>query len=467
MKIEMTSDDVYALMEAVAKTSSKNEKIAMLKACDSSETLKQVLRATYDTTQSYGIKKVPIRTTPTDAGAVFDAKTWQIFAQMRDRILTGSAMQFAVAAELDRLSANSAELFKRVILKDMRADFSEETTNKVFPGLVPDFPYMRCCLPKDAKMEEWDWSEGQISQEKADGLFANVDHEDTGEVFIYSRQGSMFPMDKFESLVSSVKATFNEGTQNHGEMLVSRDGVILAREIGNGVLNSVLKGGDFAPNEQPIFVVWDQIPLSAVKPKGKYSTPYFSRLKSLIAQLQGNKNGVIQLVETRIVRTIGEAYAHYSELLKKGKEGTIVKNRNAIWRDGTSKEQVKLKLEFVVDLEIVGVIPGKDNGKNEGRAGSLACVTACHQLKVDVTVKNEKMRDRIDANSAEFVGKILSVKANGIMKPSESSEFYSLFLPRMVEPDYRLDKSIADDLTQVYEQEEAAKLGAAILKKAA
>lgn len=466
MELKMNTDQVFDLIESVAATSSKNDKITMLKACAGSDMLRDVLRAAYDPTESYGIKNIPERNNPFGSD-LFNQQTWTILAQMRDRALTGNAMQNAVREELNRLSPKSAELFKRILLKNMRADFSEETTNKVFPGLVPDFPYMRCCLPKDAAMENWDWTEGHISQEKADGMFANVDFEDTGEVFISSRQGSMFPMDKFESLVSAIKVTFECNTQSHGELLVSRDGVVLPREIGNGILNSVIKGGDFGPGETPVFVVWDQIPLSAVKPKGKYNVPYITRLKGLISQLKRNDSGVLQLVQTRIVRSIAEAYAHYCELLAKGKEGTIVKNRDAIWHDGTSKEQVKLKLEFVVDLQVVGIVPGKANGKNAGRAGSMACVTSCGKLRVDVTVKNEKMRAEVDANPNEWIDKIISVKVNGIMKPSESSDFYSLFLPRMVEPTYRMDKSVADDLSSVFAQEGAAKLGAAILKKAA
>jgi len=465
MNVSMTSDQIFDLVESIANTSGKNDKISMLKAVAGCDLLKRVLQAAYNPLISYGIRNMPQRIpTPSEDGCEFGESTWALINNMATRKLTGDAMRAAVEYEFNCLSVKSAELLKRVILKDMRAGFSEETCNKVWPGLVPEFPYQRCSLPKDAKPAEWDaWEQGHISQEKADGMFANVDHEDNGAVFIYSRQGTMFPMEKFESLASAVQNTLDAGMQNHGEMLVTRGGVVLPRQEGNGILNSVLKGGDFSPDEVPIFMVWDQIPLTAVKPKGKHARAYVDRLRDLIRQLgAGNKSGYVQLIPTRIVKSLKEAYAHAAEIMLRGGEGTILKYRNAIWKDSTSKEQVKLKLEFTVDLQIEGVVLGRDNAKNAGRAGSLKCVTSDGLLEVDVAIKGEKMRDAVDANPDEWIGKIMPVTANLVLKPSDSNPLHSLFLPRFAESDYRRDKSVADSLRRVFDQEEAAKLGVAI-----
>lgn len=469
MELNMNSDQVFDLIESVSATSGKNDKIAMLKAASGSDLLRAVLESTYNPLISYGIRMVPERATDlAEHGDQVDVETWRIINSMARRKLTGGLMLATVEKEMTRLSKKSAELFKRIILKDMRAGFSEETVNKVWPGLVPDFPYMRCSLPKDAKPEQWaDWEQGHVSQQKADGMFANVDHEENGSVFIYSRQGTMFPMEKFAGVVLAAQIALKAGTQNHGEMLVLRDGVVLAREIGNGILNSVLKGGDFAENERPIFMVWDQIPLSAVKPKGKYAVPYVDRLKGLIEQLRmspatSGMAGPIRLIPTKIVKSLKDAYAHAAEIMLAGGEGTILKNRSAHWKDGTSKEQVKLKLEFTVDLKVQEIVLGRLNTKNAGRAGSLKCATSDGLLEVDVAIKGEKMRDEVDANPDDWIGRIMPVTANLVLKPSESNTLHSLFLPRFAESTYRTDKTVADSLQRVFDQEEAAKLGVAI-----
>jgi DNA ligase-1 len=459
LKPNMDTDQILGLMDQIAETPGKNDKIAMLKAVAGDTLLQRVLRAAYNT-DKYGIRAVPERAIMSPIGYQFDDDSWKIIAQMRDRTLTGNAMLAMVQQEMNRLSEDSAELFKRILLKDMRAGFSAETCNKVWPGLVPDTAYMRCSLPKDAKPETWtEWADGEILQIKADGMFVNIDHEDTGEVFMYSRAGTMFPTEAFGQLLQEIRNTFLTGTQSHGEMLVERDGKILAREIGNGILNKVVQGGTFAPNESPVFEVWDQIPLECAVPKGKCEIPYIDRLRTIIAQLKGKGVQSISLITTRIVKSLDEAYRIGGQWMAEGLEGGILKRRTAIWKDGTSKEQVKLKLEFEVDLEIVGFVAGRDNTKNEGRVGSLTCRTSCDGLRVDVAIKGEAMRDAVEADKEGWLGKIMPVTANMIMKPSESNPLHSLFLPRFTSATPRTDKFTADSLARAFDIEAAAKMG--------
>ncbi|MEZ2310868.1 hypothetical protein AB6809_29910 [Paraburkholderia sp. RCC_158] len=464
----MTSDQAFAAIEKIAATPSKNDKQAMVKQFLAFDTFKRVLVAALDPLVTYGMQKVPDRVEGAAPGAnTFEnAPIWETLDKLAKRELTGNAAQDEVRRLMTFLTPQSAELFKRIIRKDLRAGFSESTVNKAWKGLIREFPYMRCALLKDAKLDSWTWAEGVISQEKADGMFMNIDHAAGGEVRITSRAGSPFPIEAFGVFADHVRAMFPAGTQTHGEMLVVVNGEVAAREISNGILNRVAAGGDFTISEVPRFFAWDQIPLSAVVPKGKYEVGYRDRLKAMLLGLaSGNRalgiqSLMIQVIPTRVVKSLEDAMAHYRELLAVGKEGTIIKNGRAIWKDGTSKEQIKLKLEVDVDLIIKGIAEGRAGTKNEGRAGAFNCESACGQLRVDVTVKNEELRDQVDANGSDFVGRIIAVRANSVMKPSESSEFYSLFLPRMVEAGYRTDKSEADSLERVIEQFDAAVQGA-------
>lgn len=255
-------------------------------------------------------------------------------------------------------------------------------------------------------------------------------------------------------------------TQTHGECLVVKAGKVLPREIGNGILNHVMDGGSFAEDERPLFLAWDQIPLSSAVKKGCCSTPYVRRFSALLAQLKTIRmqyeKPSIDIIPTKVVKSLAEAYLDSARLMKMGKEGSVIKNSMAIWRDGTSKDQVKLKLEFDCDLEVIAIEPGRVGTKNEGRAGALLCQTRDGKLQVSVAVKNEKMRDHVDANSDEWVGSIVPVVANDIMLPSESNDLHSLFLPRLLEANYRKDKTVADSLERVFAAKEAAILGQAL-----
>lgn len=463
--MNLTSIEIFDALEEIAATSSKKEKEALVAKYGQDDTFKRVLVAALDPLVTYGIAKRPDLIGENCANT-FDEGTFELLSELASRKLTGNAAIEAVAGEMTALDAKSSELLWRIIKKDLRAGFGDSTVNKAFKGLIREFPYQRCSLPKDTNLADWPWEDGVFSQEKADGLFANVDHEVGGLVRITSRAGTEFPIDKFPEIETEVRTRLNDGTQHHGEFLVERDGVILERAIGNGVMNSIANGGDFAPNERPIYKVWDAIPLENVVPKGKYQVPYAKRIVRVINNLKANPGNSIKLIDTKLVRSLADAYAHAADLMKRGKEGTVIKHPGAIWKDGTSKEQIKLKLEFDVDLEVVSIVPGERDTKNEGRAGSMLCKTVDGKLFVNVTVKNEDMRDRVDANPEDWIGRIIEVKANDVVLPSESNEFHSLFLPRMTEPNYRTDKTVADTLERVFAAKEMAILGETILKEA-
>lgn len=448
------------MLARCSATSSKNEKQAIVAealAGEHAEHTARLLSYALSPFHRFYIQRLPDPEQHPASSVIDIALIFNALDALSTRKLTGQAARGMIAKLLayvphDPAAAVSLRTaLQRIILKDLRAGFDASTVNKVRPGLIPTFPYMRCSLPKDVKLGEWDWAAGVVSQEKADGMFANLDISADGAVTLSSRQGTEFPMEPFAELAAEALRRLKPGTQNHGELLVMRDGVILAREIGNGILNSVAKGGEFGPGEQPIYMAWDQIPLDAVKAKGKHAVGYAERLSGINAQLAAtipNREALIRLIDTRIVHSLDDAYAHYRELLGQGKEGTIIKRHSAIWRDGTSKEQVKLKLEVDVDLEIAGFVPG--NGKNAGTFGSITCRTSCGQLVVDVSGFTDAKRAELHANRNDVIGRIMTVRANSIMPPSESNNLHSLFLPRYVE--IRSDKAQADSLERVKAQ---------------
>lgn len=462
----MNGDQIFRIINEIASTSSKNEKLAMVKNAARDAGFVRVIEYSYNPFKTYGIAALPKKTV---GGGIrqFDETTWEILDDLISRSLTGALAYETVEAELNCLTEDSAELFKRIIRKDLRAGFSESTCNKAVKGLIPEFPYMRCSLPKDTDLETWPWASGVISQEKADGMFANCDHEASGLVAMRSRQGTEFPMGKLPGIEADVRIRTIPGHQMHGEVVVMRDGILCKREDGNGVMNHVLSGGDFAANEKPVYMIWDQIPLSAVVSKGTHEVGYRHRLIQIVQQLNSGAGDSVALIPTRTVKSLAEAKIHAAELMKSGKEGTVIKHPEAIWKDGTSKEQIKIKLEFEVDLRVIGVVSGREGTKNEGRAGSLACMSEDGLLLVDVAVKNEAMRNHVDMYPEMWIDSIITVIANDIMLPSESSEVHSLFLPRMVEAVYRTDKTAADTLQRIIDQKQAAIYGEETLKETA
>lgn len=454
-----TGKSVFAAIQAIAATSSKLEKETLVKAAGSSSSLfMKAVTYCYCPFKNYGISNATQKTPNMGPGGntLEEPMVWKCLDDLISRDLSGNAARVKVQNMVDLLDDASAEVFRRIINKDMRAGFTGGTINRVFKGTLAEFPYMRCSLPAKSNMGKWDWGVGIIVQEKADGMFANVNKDGSGFVWITSRAGSLFPANCL-GIEQDILKTLLEGTQTHGELTVFENGVLCPRQIGNGILNSLLSGGSLETNQKVVFEAWDQIPLDAVVPGGKHKHPYKLRLASLARQaIAAQRSGIVsvKVIPTRIVKSRADAYAYYRELLKKGKEGIVCKHPEAIWSDNTSKDQVKLKLEFTVELRIDGFIEGAPGTKTEATFGSLLCKSECGMLRVGVSGITDKLREEIHSNRKDWLSEIISVKANDIMNPDPSSDIYSLFLPRFVE--HRKDKVVADSLEQIQFQREAA-----------
>jgi DNA ligase-1 len=436
---------ILKILNELAADNSRLAKEAILQRELKNDLLREVFVACYDPTINYWQAKIPEY--KKSKKVVLLSAALKDLSLMVDRSVTGNEAIGYFSTMLGSLNDDDAEVIKRIVDRDMKCGVTATTVNKIWKKSIRDFTYMRCALPKAVKLKDWNWANGIYSQEKADGMFANLDaYDDT--VIITSRNGTVLPNDKLANIVVIAKKHFTVGTRTHGEFLVEENGVVLPREIGNGIMNSIAKGGDFKnKNQKAVYVVWDQIPLSNALSGEDYKRSYSSRFSSLQAQLI-DATSDISIIPTKIVKSFEEALEHYQSVLEQGKEGTIIKTQSGIWKDSTSKDQVKFKLEAVVDLLIVGLNPGK--GKNEDTFGSVLCRSSDSLLEVNVSGFTDDARLEIFADWDNIKGKIMAVCGNSLMKPSGNKTTWSIFLPRHVE--IRDDKTEADSLQQIQDQ---------------
>lgn len=463
----MNSTEIMNAIKEIAQTPGKNDKLGLLDSYMKDPDFERVMVATYNPFVTYGIR--PKRRQLESYNRNFTGETWVMLGDLAARRLTGDAAARAVSKEMNQLCEKSAELLWRIINKDLKAGFSESSINKVKKGTIPEFSYMRCSLPKDAKLNEWPWSTGVISQIKADGMFFNGNAE-ADVVNMCSRQGQPFPYspyidlaDQLQTLHSQIgtpDSFYENGTQFHGELLVlDSEGRILPRQIGNGLLNKVNQGDALPEGYKITAVIWDIVPIENTGKKGVFNIPYLQRLKTLNSAVGFLKatgaDVLVNIIETKVVRSYDEAMEHYMDARRRKLEGTIVKRPTMTWKDGTSKDQVKLKQEVVVELEVYGFEEGKEGAKTALTFGSLKCRTKCGLLEVDVgTGFSDELRKSINDNREMWLERIVAVKSNEIMYAARGKLKHSLFLPVFVE--LRLDKVEADTFAQVVEQFEAA-----------
>jgi DNA ligase-1 len=237
-----------------------------------------------------------------------------------------------------------------------------------------------------------------------------------------------------------------DGYQYHGELLVEVNGEILERKTSNGIIRRVNLGGSFKPEEKPVFMVWDRVKLSGIA-NGADDEPYYSRLNNLhfdLLHLSDVNLGIAckwtRLIDTRIVNNLQEAEAHFIELVKQGKEGSMLKKQDMLWRDGTTTSGVKFKKEFECELRVIDFIPG--TGANKDTFGSLLCVTEDGDLSVGVGNLTDALTAEICKNSGDWLYAIIGVTYSEVICDEKGN--YSLFEPKFIERRY--DKDEADTL---------------------
>lgn len=453
-----------------------NAKISFLEENRADASLTSFLSLTYEPTISYYLTPDKNAHTGVTDGADIDALLAEMKYTLAGRVKTGGAAKAYYQELLARTNADGRAIIDTVLNRDVKAGIAETSVNKVWPGLITAVPYMRCTLPGPAKVQEWPWGTEEFyaySQLKADGMYANVNVEN-GRATITSRNGSVFLNGPWMEAIArqaiqaavNITADYSPSYQFHGELLVKKDGKVMARKDGNGVMNSILQSGDMPEGGYTVvFAAWDAIPLPYAVAGGRLSTPYKTRFEGLKAavELSADKE-TMYVLETRVVKTWQEAVDHFVDATTRGEEGTILKRHDAQWMDGDSREQVKMKISFPVDLVIKGFNPGNANGKHASTFGSIRGETREEEgvapLVVGVSGMTDAVRREIHANRDNYMDMVMTVMSNAVIKARDGT--YSLFLPRLVE--VRRDKKVADSVAEVLEQFDAAMAGKKIAK---
>jgi ATP-dependent DNA ligase len=423
---------ILDILNEIADTPSRNEKEAILKREVNNDLLRRVFFLAYDPFTQFYIRKIPeYERNETSHAASLEGLLPGLQA-LSSRRATGNAGIYHLQTMLQALNVNDAEVLERIIGKDLKCGASGSTANKVWPGLIAEFPCM-LCTPSDEKILS-KFKFPAFAQLKMDGMRFNAIVKD-GKCEFRSRNGKEINLlgnleQEFVKLANGQNLVFD------GELLVVVEGNIQDRQTGNGILNKAVKGTISAKEAESVHAtVWDCIPYHHFV-EGKGSTQYLTRFAILESASLPHK---IRLVESSVVASLDEAEAIFERYLAQGQEGIILKDMSGIWEDKRVKTQVKFKAELDCDLRVVGIQPG--TGKYEGMVGALLCESSDGVIQVDVgsgLSDDDRRRD-------DYIGKIVAVTYNARIKNKQGKQ--SLFLPRLIE--VRLDKDEADNSEKI------------------
>lgn len=443
---------LYRIIKALQTASGSNAKQAILEQNKDNELLKAYLKAVMDPSISYYQKAVPKHGAPSGRQTAFDMldilHAVETFAK---RMVTGDLAKRTMQKWLeDQNSVEDQELCTMLIARSIGSSIGDTMILKTWPSLYLVPAYMRCSLANEKTLKPFNTGETFTCQKKADGQYCSLyvkEHK------AYTRAGNSYPLWLVEKLL--LGAGNKDNNVLLGEVLVRPTGsdTELPRQVANGLINSALKGADEDDFKQYVFFMecWDMLPKGDFE-AGHCKTQYKKRFEDMKNVVEWDLLNV-RVIPTYFVNTLDEAYAINNRHLLEGFEGSVIKTLSHEWKNHTSPFNVKLKVAFEIDLEIIGMKEG--TGKAKNMLGALTVQSSDGLLQCDVgTGFSDLTRQQFWDGRDELYGMIVSIKANDILA-NRANKNMSLFLPVFVE--VRVDKKIADSYDECLAQLDSAK----------
>ena len=476
----MTQMTIHDILEELNETNSTNDKLAVLEKHKDNELLQKVMRMTYDKVKfTYGMTLktlsnfLPNETHHT-VNLVLALNVLECNIASRDA--TGHAACQIVANMIASVCDKDAEIIKKIINRDLKVNVGRTQINKVWKGLITKPVYMRCgAFNEKTKKKVKCWKSPYMIQLKADGTYREARIED-GFVEFRSRSGEEYSYPGLETAMSEFPNGYMMGEltviatphniqpivdklnklKKKGEDTEKLERVIqeaersftvgfeyiYPREIGNGMLKS-----DDVPQDDIVFDVWDSVTLREYSNAGqkiKNTTKYSTRFTNLVETLQiYNRSNNIRVIEHQTVDTIEEALGQVSKWMDAGLEGGVLKNLDGLFRDGTSLDQLKLKLVIDLEMRVSGFNDGRIGTKREGKVGSLRFENDEGTIKGSCSGFSDSVLDDMTDDPEKYLGKVFTVQCNDITQGS-GSVTWSLSHPRFIE--LRNDKDETDTL---------------------
>ena len=427
---------ILQILNELAATSSRLEKEAIIRREKDNALLKRVYFLAYDPFTQFYIRKIPVYNPAQEYQADSLDSVLDSLAMLSTRKVTGNAAIEYLTKLLSSLIASDAQVIERIIGKDLKCGASDSTANKIWPGLVHEYPCMLASGYDEKLVAKIKWP--AMAQLKMDGMRFNAIVKD-GKCEFRSRNG------KEVNLLGNLEQEFialaaGKNTVFDGELVVlSEDGMsYLDRQTGNGILNKAVKG-TITPElaNQVSATLWDIIPYEDFQ--NSISKHAYKNRFALLEAMHLD-SGKIRIVSNQIVANLEEARTLFERYLAEGQEGIILKDSNGLWENKRSRGQIKFKGELECDLKIIGIQEG--TGKYVGKVGAYICESEDGIVKCDVGSGFKDDQRIIDQS---VIGKVIAVKYNARIKNKQGVE--SLFLPIFLE--VREDKIVADNANKI------------------
>ena len=424
------SDPCYSVISSLEDHPSRlnKEAIVLAQAEAGNNEFFEGLRLALDPMITFGLKQIPEKTDEDGPGLSWDVFTL-VLTGFTTRNVTGNTARDTITKMM--ATATKAEWngwYRRILIKDMRAGFSENTVNKVVGKKYAQYaiPVFSCQLAHDSANHETKVAGKKLIEVKLDGVRVLTIVYPDGRVDQFSRNGKElvnFPHVKEQ--IAKVAHTFNKPTVLDGEIM-SGSFQDLMKQIHR---KSSAKANDAVLN------LFDIITLEDFE-AGQSARTQIERSAWLKQWFEANEEALpnASIVGQELVDLDKPAgQKRYKEInaqaIAGGYEGIMLKDPSAGYECKRSVAWLKLKPFIEVSLEVTDVEEG--TGKNVGRLGAFVCSGQDDGKDIVVNCGSGFSDDnRIEFwnNRALLVGQIVEVRADAVTMNQDGT--YSLRFPR-------------------------------------
>ena len=407
-----------AIIEAIAQSGNKE----FFEGC----------RLALDPMITFGIKQVPEKTDEDGPGLPWDSFTLALTGFVT-RQVTGNTARDMIAAMMK--SATKKEWngwYRRILIKDLRAGFSEKTINKVVEKKYSSYaiPIFGCQLAHDSTNHESKVSGKKLIEVKLDGVRVITIVRSDGRVDMFSRNGK--ELANFPHIAEQISRVVKAKSTSKDMDLVL-DGEIMSNSFQD--LMKQVHRKDNVEAGDAILNLFDVLPLEDFE-KGIYNKTQRVRSSMINFWVEQNKDqlpNVTSLTNEEVDLDTEEGQARYKEINAKavagGYEGIMIKDPEAGYECKRSVAWLKLKPFIEVSLEVVDVEEG--TGKNVGKLGALVCEGIDDGKTIVVNCGSgftDNMRECFWEAKEDLIGNIVEVRADAVTQNQDGT--YSLRFPR-------------------------------------
>ena len=428
---------VFEILNQLRTTNSNKTKTEILTKNRDNQELVKVLKYTYDkVSYTYGV--TPRTVLDYETPDYCPKSLYEVLDALNNREVTGHAALRLAKSFFNSADKNIANLFLMVLDRDLKIGVNAKTLNKVFKNIVPKPNYCRCDVLSEKTLKKFKFP--AFIQLKCDGSYREAFVKD-GKVEFKTRSGEPYENPVLAEAMKDFPNGYYTGEFTLGDAENAAD-----RATGNGNLNS-----DNPDYDNIHFTVWDY--LTEDEYALRVQTNYTERFEKLNEIVKGQK--LVHVVPTKEVQNVQEALSATSEWMERGLEGGVLKSKSMKFKNGTSKEQLKIKLKVDVEVRCVGFLEGTKGTKYEGQNKVILFKNDEGTIQGQCSGMTDAEVLEVTKNPEKYIGKVLSVQFNDLVK-AEGHEYYALSHPRFVE--WRIaEKDETDTLEKAFKLRDMAR----------